>query len=309
MKIMKNKKWIAVFILILSAIVGCNSSESPSDTPTTGDITISVDETIKPLIESEMQTFNSIYQYAHVKVNYKPQEEAFNNLINDSTRLIIAARPLNNNELKQFEKWEIVPKITKIAHDAVALICSNDLKDSVITIGELRDLLTSGSAKVFKNTKVVFDNNNSSTIYVLKEKTGISQLSSNCYALNSSEAVLNYIKKEKNSIGVIGVNWISDNDDSTKQSFLKSVKVLEVAETDTSESFRPYQAYIALKKYPLSRDIYVLSKEAYTGLGTGLTAFLASERGQRIVLKFGLVPATMPVRLVEINNENFKVVQ
>ncbi len=305
---MKNKKWILIFILILSVFAGCNKSESPSDTPTYGDITISVDETIKPLIESEIGTFTSIYKYAHVKRNYKPQEDAFNNLMNDSTRLIIAARPLNKSELKQFESWEIVPKITKIAYDAVALIASNDLKDSVITLEQLKNLLSGGSANTFKKTRVVFDNNNSGTIYTVKEKTGIQQLGTNCYALNSSEAVLSYIEKEKNTIGVIGVNWISDTDDSTKQTFLKSVKVLGVAGSDTSESFKPYQAYIALKKYPLYREIYVLSKEAYTGLGTGFTAFLASDRGQRIVLKFGLVPATMPVRLVEINNEYFKVV-
>lgn len=307
MKMMKNKKWILVFILILSVFTGCNSSESPSDTPTYGDITISVDETIKPLIESEIGTFSSIYQYAHLKANYKPQEDAFNDLMNDSTRLIIVARPLNKSELKQFERWEIVPKITKIAHDAVALIGSNDLKDSVITLEQLKTVLSGGSVSTFKKTKVVFDNNNSGTIYTIKEKAGTQQLGANCYALNSSDAVLSYVEKEKNTIGVIGVNWISDNDDSTKQTFLKSVKVLGVSESDTSESFKPYQAYIALKKYPLSREIYVLSREAYTGLGTGFTAFLASERGQRIVLKFGLVPATMPVRLVEIDNEYFKV--
>jgi phosphate transport system substrate-binding protein len=309
MKMMKNKKFLLVFILILSAFIGCNKSESPSDTPTYGNITISVDETIKPLIESEIVTFSSIYQYADVKANYKPQEDAFSNLMNDSTRLIIVARPLNNSELEQFKRWEIVPKINIIAHDAVALIGSEDLKDSVITLGELKNLLSGSSTGAFKKTKVVFDNNNSSTISALKEKTGTQQLSADCYALNSSEAVLNYVEKEKNTIGVIGVNWISDNDDSTKQTFLKSVKVLGVAETDTSESFKPYQAYIALNKYPLSREIYVLSKEAYTGLGTGFTAFLASDRGQRIVLKFGLVPATMPVRLVELINENIKVVQ
>ncbi len=58
------------------------------------------------------------------------------------------------------------------------------------------------------------------------------------------------------------------------------------------------------KLYPLYREVYIISKEAYTGLGTGFTAFVASERGQRIVLKLGLVPATMPVRLVELINDN-----
>ena len=303
---MKNKEWIS--FLILFTFYGCNSSDSPSDTPTYGEITISVDETFKPLIDSEIATFKGIYKYADVKVNYKPQEEAFNDLMNDSIRLIIVARRLNSSELKQFEKWEIVPKITKIAYDAVALIASNDLKDSTITLEELKALLSGQETTTFKKTKIVFDNNNSSTIYFLKEKAGIKELSSNCYALNSNSSVLDYITKEKNCIGVIGVNWISDRDDSTKLSFLESVKVLEVANSDTSEFLKPYQAYIALKSYPLWREVYILSKEAYTGLGTGLTAFIASERGQRIVLKFGLVPATMPVRLVELINEDIKLV-
>jgi len=34
-----------------------------------------------------------------------------------------------------------------------------------------------------------------------------------------------------------------------------------------------------------------------------LISFIASDRGQRIVLKLGLVPVTMPVRIVEINHE------
>jgi phosphate transport system substrate-binding protein len=304
---MKNKQWF-VFILILSALAGCNSSQGPSDTTTYGELTLSADETIEPLVDSEVGTFTSIYTYAHLKVNYKPQEKAFNDLMNDTIRLIIAARPLNKSELDEFKRWEIVPKITKVAHDAVALISNHEFKDSVITMQELKNLLSGTPDNKFKKTKVVFDNNNSSTITAVKEKTGTAQLSPDCYALNSSQAVIDYVKKDKNSIGVIGVNWIS-NTDSSQQTFLPSIRVLEIAQTDTSESYKPYQAYIALNEYPLSRDIYILSKEAYTGLGTGLTAFIASDRGQRIVLKFGLVPATMPVRLVEINHETFKVVK
>lgn len=301
---MKNKALI--FLLYFTTILyyGCNSSDAPTDTPTTGKLAICVDETYKPLIDSEIDTFNSIYKYAEVTVKYKAESEVFNDLMNDSVRLIVVPRKLNKDELKQFEKWQIVPRVTKIAYDAVALIGSKDLQDSSYTIAELKTLLVaegknSGSNKI----KVVFDNNNSSTISFLKEKTGAIKFSSNCYALNSSNAVLDYVSKEKNSIGIIGVNWISDKDDTTNFSFLKTAKVLEISQGLNSESLKPYQAYIAQKKYPLYREVYMVSKEAYTGLGAGFTAFVASERGQRIVLKFGLVPATMPVRLVEIINE------
>ncbi|MBP1682483.1 MAG: phosphate transporter substrate-binding protein, PhoT family [Ignavibacteriaceae bacterium] len=300
---MKIKNIISLFPLLLFFCFGCNGSDSPDDTPTYGQISISVDETFKPLIDSEIFTFEGIYNYTDVNASYKTEMEAFNDLMNDTIRLIIVPRQLNKDELKEFEKWEIVPKVTKIAYDAVALISSKDLKDSTLTLDEIKTLLSDGSVSSFKNVKVVFDNNNSSTINFLKEKTGVTQLSSNCYALTFNSAVIDYVAKEKNSIGVIGVNWISDRDDTTNLSFLNSVRVMEISTNENSEYFKPYQAYIAQKIYPLWREVYIISKEAYTGLGTGLTAFIASERGQRIVLKFGLVPATMPVRLVELINE------
>ena len=300
---MKIKNIISLFPLLLFFCFGCNGSDSPDDTPTYGQISISVDETFKPLIDSEIFTFEGIYNYTDVNASYKTEMEAFNDLMNDTIRLIIVPRQLNTDELKEFEKWEIVPKVTKIAYDAVALISSKDLKDSTLTLDEIKTFLSDGSVSSFKNVKVVFDNNNSSTINFLKEKTGVTQLSSNCYALTSNSAVIDYVAKEKNCIGVIGVNWISDRDDTTNLSFLNSVRVMEISTNENSEYFKPYQAYIAQKIYPLWREVYIISKEAYTGLGTGLTAFIASERGQRIVLKFGLVPATMPVRLVELINE------
>ncbi len=296
--ITKNKFLLSFLILLIVFYFGCNNSDAPSDTPTTGELTFIADETYQPLIDSEVDTFNRIYTYANVKVKYKPEAEAFNDLMNDSVRLIIVPRKPNKEELKQFEKWEIVPRVTKIAYDAVALIGSKDLEDSTYSISELKTLLIAeGKNSDSKKIKVVFDNNNSSTISFLKEKTGVTKFSSNCYALNSSKAVLDYVSKEKNSIGIIGVNWISDKDDTTNFSFLKTAKVLEISANANSEALKPYQAYIAQKTYPLYREVYIVSKEAYSGLGAGFTAFVASERGQRIVLKFGLVPATMPVRL------------
>jgi phosphate transport system substrate-binding protein len=308
---MKKMNKILLFLLISLTTLFYNcSSDSYSDTPTTGTLSISVDETFKPFIDSEIDTFEKIYRYADVTVTYKPEGEAFNDLLNDTVKVIIVSRQLNKEELKLFERWEIVPKITKVAYDAVSLIASKELKDSTLTLNELKKLLSGEQIPSLKNVKIVFDNNNSSTINFLMEKTGVTKLSPNCYALNSNKEVINYVSKEKNSIGVIGVNWISDRDDTTNLSFLKSVKVFEVGVSDTSEFYKPYQAYIAQKYYPLWREVYIISKEAYTGLGTGFTAFVASERGQRIVLKFGLVPATMPFRLVEfVENEDLYINQ
>ena len=70
--------------------------------------------------------------------------------MNGKIRLIIVPRKLNKNELKEFEKWEIVPKVTKIAYDAVALIGSKDLKDSTLSMQQLKYLL---AGKNFRSIK------------------------------------------------------------------------------------------------------------------------------------------------------------
>ena len=66
--------------------------------------------------------------------------------------------------------------------------------------------------------------------------------------------------------------------------------------------YRPYQGSIYDKSYPFVREIYFISRETFAGLGSGFINWACAEQGQRIVLKSGLVPATMPIRLVQIKH-------
>ena len=64
---------------------------------------------------------------------------------------------------------------------------------------------------------------------------------------------------------------------------------------------KPFQAYVALKQYPLYRKINIINPEGRYGLGTGFASFINSDKGQRIILKSGLVPANVPVRIIKLN--------
>jgi phosphate transport system substrate-binding protein len=102
-------------------------------------------------------------------------------------------------------------------------------------------------------------------------------------------------------LGVIGVNWVSDKGDSLVNDFLEKVKVVSLAPPGSGanpEYYKPYQAYVALKYYPLIRDVFGISREARVGLGTGFVSFIASDKGQMIVRRAGMLPATIPVRIV-----------
>lgn len=326
LKMIQMRKMMNKFILpslflftCLFTFISCNQNQSgePEDTPTSGKINITVDETFKPILDSEITVFESVYKYASINVSYKPEERAFEDLLNDSARIIIVTRELTPSEKKHFEDLKLFPRITKIAYDAVALVTNNANPDSQFTDDQVKKII-SGEISTWNqlnpkspNTKIqlVFDNKNSGTLRYLKAYAG--NLSKNSSAVDSSNAVIDYVAKNKNSLGIVGVTWISDRSDSTLLSFVKKVRVCEVSPPDSSEGrgdyYKPYQAYIATKYYPLWRTVYVISREARAGLGTGFASFVAGDRGQKIILKSGLVPASMPVRLVELRNQNFKI--
>ena len=46
-------------------------------------------------------------------------------------------------------------------------------------------------------------------------------------------------------------------------------------------SFRPYQAYLALNQYPLTRSVYILLNDPKIGLPSGLTSFLIDITGHK----------------------------
>ncbi|MFD2248577.1 PstS family phosphate ABC transporter substrate-binding protein [Pontibacter ruber] len=295
---------------ILMAACGMKD-ETPADTPTSGNIKISVDESFQPIIDTQLSTFHSLYKYATIKAAYKPEGEVIKELLNDSIRIAILSRDLTPDEKAVFEKKKLIPRVTKIAIDAVALVVNNQNPDTLLTVDQLKAIFSgkvnSWSALNPKNNlkdiTVVFDNNNSSTARFIRDSVLVNQpVKPGTYATNSHTELIDYVAKNEKALGVIGVNWVSDFDDTTAVGFLKKVKVVGIStETDpeTTESYyQPYQAYIAQGTYPLRRYLYIINTEGRAGLGTGFASFVAGDKGQRIILKSGLVPATMPIRVV-----------
>jgi phosphate transport system substrate-binding protein len=313
---MKTLIKIAVIILIF-IIMGCDrlNRDPYADTPTSGKIKIGVDETFRPVADAEILVFEGIYRYAAIKPCYYPENECFDKLLADSVRMIISSRPLNEMEKKVMWYRKIVSRETKIATDAIALIVNPANSDSVLSLNTLEKIMT-GQITSWENVgpgsnlgaiSVVFDHKNSSIVrYAVDSLSNGMPLTGNLYALDSNLDVVGYVSRTKNALGLIGVSWISDQDDSTQMSFLRKVRVVSLSREDPAiidNSFKPYQAYIYDGSYPLVRDVYAINAEPRNGLATGFTSFLAGDKGQRIILKTGILPATAPVRLVKVRDD------
>lgn len=308
-----NGIWMTLLILsflFISCLSG--SKKTIDETPTRGNIKIFVDESYQPIIDSEIYTFTSLYTYANITPIFKPEVDVINDFMNDSIKVIVTNKKLTDAQIQHLRDTLIIARTFAFAYDALALIVNNANQDSLLSYNTIKNIFL-GNISTWKdindksnlsNISVVFDNTKSGNIRYFKEKFEITnKLPSNFYAVNSNEEVINFINKNPNALGIISVNWISDKDDPRSQKFIKKVKVIAVSsEFDPSSYYLPEQGSIYNKSYPFTREVYLISRETFSGLGSGFISWVTHDQGQRIVLKSGLVPSVAPIRLIQVKH-------
>ena len=319
----------AALLLATTLLPACNfadrskgTSEDFTDTPTSGNIGISVDETFAPILESQVDTFQKLYPDAHVRAAYQPEDSVFLAFLNDKAKVIVVSRELNAEENKAMAKQEYAAHATKVGIDGLAIILNPDNPDSLLTTAQLRGIFSGQTAqwsqvsgqKKLGPVNVVFDANRSSTSrYVRDTLLQGKPLSTKAFAALSNVKLLDYVATHPTAIGVVGVNWISDFDDPQVREYRRRIRVASITAQPNpkrEDYIQPYQVYLAnktaallaqypqLRTYPLRRNLYAISREARAGLGTGFVSFVAGQKGQLIFQKSGLMPANMQARIV-----------
>jgi phosphate transport system substrate-binding protein len=303
-------------LLFVLAFVSCQTKGTDrfTDTLTEGVIPITVDENLRPIIEEELDVFESLYPKAGIVPTYTDEVDAINLLLKDSVRLAIATRPLSVNEEASLVSKKFAPRSYKLATDGIALIINNRNSDSLITVSQIKKILTGKTtnwSEIYPRSKlgpilVVFDNKNSSTVrFAIDSICKGEPLSDKMSAQKTNLEVIDFVSKTPNAIGVIGVNWLGNRKDTTNLSFKSEIRVMAVTsenEATMINTYKPFQAYLFYGYYPLTRSIFIILNDPRSSLPSGLTNFLTSDKGQRIILKSGLVPATQPVRIVHIKD-------
>lgn len=313
---MKNK--ILVIIPLLVICIACTSKKSSDnaieESTTSGSIKIAVDESFRPIIDSELLVFQGIYGDATIEPIYLPENKLVEQMEKGSVQLIITSKPLLKSEISYFQNKKLFPKDVAIAKDAIAVIINKENADSTLSVEDIRKILC-GEYDSWKkvnpksklgNMEVVFDNKNSGTVrYALDSICHGQPLTKTVNALDENTDVIEYVNKHKSSIGFIGVSWVSDRDDSTQLSFLKKVSVVSISREAVAtyeNSYQPYQAYIYKGWYPFTRTMFAISVDPKNGLPSGFASFLSGDKGQRIILKSGIVPAVAPTRVINVRD-------
>ena len=124
------------FIGLLILMSSCNSGSysGPPETPTRGNIKISVDESFKSIIDTEVYTFTHLYTNAKIKAEYKPEFDVINDFMNDSVKVIVTSKKLTDNQIQFLRDTLVVARTTTYAYDALALITNKLNTDTLLKI-------------------------------------------------------------------------------------------------------------------------------------------------------------------------------
>ncbi|QNL51377.1 substrate-binding domain-containing protein [Olivibacter sp. SDN3] len=299
-------KQLAVFLSLISFIVvfvSCNDAPSKDKVGILmGRAKVLVDETIAPIVEDQLNVFQSSYTNTELTMVSMPENQVINYLLRDSAQIAVTSRALTEQEIEFFKKKKIYPKMVKFATDAIAVITHKNNTDSTITVDEIVRLMKGNDIAGVRT--MVFDNSNSSTVDYFRQLAGVEKLpEQGVYAMKTSADILRYVNENPQSVGVIGVNWIVQPPNDLID-YVNNVKLMGVrnqkGKPGDDAYYKPTQTNLALNLYPFTRTLYCINVQGKKAVGMGFSAFLHGERGQRLILKAGLLPDSIPSREIII---------
>jgi len=292
-------------------VAGCQ--KEPIETPTKGYLKVVVSESVEPLLKQEEQKFEELYPNAHVDLEIASAREAIARLFNDTIQVIVSSRPLNEEEREVAKQANLQFKEYKIAIDGIAIIVYKENPVTQLRMTELESIFTGSTTRWsvvgWKGSSASIDlclpSRNSGTYEVVATKVlHGGNFTTPSKVVNTTTEMVRFVSEHSSAIGFISSNWLNEKKDQ--------VKILELADPSAPDSlgggkyFAPHQAYVYLYYYPLTREITIYSKADNYGVGAGFISFITSGPGQKIVQNGGLVPATMPVRIIEMTSRSLK---
>jgi phosphate transport system substrate-binding protein len=305
MKMMPSYYLLPMLLIFLA----CNRKIENIEAPTMGSLSILADESIRDIVQQEEEIFEREYPYAHLRISYANEYDMFEKFMEDSMDVIVATRMLTAEETTYLEKRQSIARHFPFATSAIAFIVNRNTKDTTYTYEKLKSLMEDpGSGTLF-----VIENVKSGIAREVLQFINQSQLPGHFYALPSKKEVLEYIQAHDNAIGIVDYSDISDTDNAYTSEVLNSIWLLGISRPQDSIQagfVRPFQYNLQDRKYPFTRDLYVITKTGRNDVGIGFASFICGEIGQKIILKAGLLPKFQTERSLEINQTaDIKVVK
>jgi phosphate transport system substrate-binding protein len=276
---MKNKKFLIPALIAAGVVISVWAGAQSV-------ITVKGSDTMVILAQRWAEVFMKKNPQITVQVTGGGSGTGFAALINGTTNICNASRPIKDKEIASIkEKFHTTPIEIKAAIDGIAIYLNESNSVKELTLTQIKDIYT---AKI-TNWKdvggpdakiIIYGRENSSGTYdFFKEHV----LLNNDFALDvqtlpGTAAVVNAIEKDKFGIGYGGT------------AYSKGIKLAKIKKNAATEGVLPTEENIKGGKYPVSRYLYMYILKKPEGDMKKFIDWVLSKDGQSIVAEVGYFP-------------------
>lgn len=278
------KKNISLFLysLVFVTLFGCKGGgEKAQDT-----ITIKGSDTMVQLAQRWAEKFMADHKEVGLQVTGGGSGTGISALINGTTDICMASRPMKDAEKQQLLiKYKVPVSETVVARDGITIYVNSANPVKELTMEQIKKIYL-GEIKNWKEVGgsdapiITYGRENSSGTYsFFKEHVlGNKDFANNVQSLPGTSAVVNAVKKDANGIGYGGAGYAKD------------IKECGVKKDAASAALLPVKENIDNNSYPLSRNLYLYTSKAPEGKTKELIDWILSPSGQEVVTKEGYFP-------------------
>lgn len=277
---MKSSKKIALIAsIVLVTVIGFAFMPAPKK------ITVKGSDTMVILAQKWAEIYMKSNSDVVIQVTGGGSGTGISALINGSTDICNASRPLKQSEMDKLkDRYGSLGIEIPCAKDGITIFLNESNPVSELSIKQLGDIF-SGKTRNWKEVggpdkeiRLYGRENSSGTYVFFQEKVVKGDYSPSCQTLPGTAAVVNAVSKDNYGIGYGGAAYAT------------GVKHCKVKKDDKSQAYSATPESIAKGEYPITRYLYMYMRNRPTGDVKKYVDWILSAEGQKVVTEVGYFP-------------------
>jgi phosphate transport system substrate-binding protein len=249
-------------------------------------ITVKGSDTMVILAQRWAEKYMSAHPDVTVQVTGGGSGTGISALINGSTDICNASRPMKQSERDKLKsRYGSLGVEIKSAKDGVTVYVNDSNPVTELTLEQVKGIFT-GKITNWKEVggrdeKIITygrENSSGTFVYFRDNVLGGADYSSTVQSLPGTAAVVNSVARDKNGIGYGGA------------AYAKGIIQLKMKKDAGSEGYAPTAENIKSGVYPISRYLYMYVAHRPTGAMKEYVDWILSDEGQKIVSEVGYFP-------------------
>lgn len=284
-----------LLIAVAFATFGCGNQSSSSGgagNSKSGSIQVKGSDTMVNLAQMWAEDYMKDNPQVNIAVTGGGSGTGITAIINGTTDIADSSREMKQKEKDDAKAKGIDVVENKVALDGIAVVVSKDNKVSELSVDQLADIF-SGNITDWKDVGgdpgqivILSRESNSGTHVFFKEhilnkgkSDGKVEYASSALLLPSSQAIVDEVSQNPKGIGYVGLGYVNGN-----------LKALKVKKDAASAGVTPTVATVQDGSYPVSRPLYMYTKQGASQTVLDYLTWIKSPAGQKIVEQLEFVP-------------------